>query len=190
MVVNLKDRETLTYGIFAPDNHKLFLLYQMESLKARSIQEAISLGMAVQDLLYFPNLKDISPPTGIPCFMEESIYLENMGPVYRDMKLKEDEIRRKLIQSNSTEEADMLVIDVFANLSSFQFSEPMSLPTLSSNYRSKTRAQGLKEHQYTEFVQSFEKATHGILHGLDWSNVAIAGGLVLGLLLKEIGILS
>lgn len=116
---------------------------------------------------------------------ESTIGAENLK-----IKRQEDKLREVFAQDKKnykTADPYVNLIDVFNKRESFYYQqetkEELALPKLFSKIRTPS-SQNYAIVTKDEYKKNFKELCHGVLKGLDWSNVFVAGGAVLGSLMN------
>ena len=175
--------------IIAPGNHKIVLLHGLEALNTQCLQDEKFLSLTNSEMeLIGLNTQD---PTS--CFMSPENYKKNLGPELFRIKEQEDNIRQRLLVPDdltAISDAENLMIDVFADFNSFINKVPNidHIPKLfrvKKNYYDRELTPAPLITSQSEFLNRFDTMTNQILRGLNWSNVFVAGGIVLATLLGK-----
>ena len=172
--------------IIAPGNHKIVLLHGLEALNTQCLQDAKFLSLTNSEMESI-GLKTQDPTS---CFMSPENYKKNLGPELFRIKEQEDNIRQRLLVPDdltAISDAENLMIDVFADFNSFINKVPNidHIPKLfrvKKNYYDRALPPVSLIPSQSEFQNKFDEFTNQILRGLNWSNVFVAGGIVLATL--------
>ena len=131
---------------------------------------------------------------------KEENYMKFLGKFNREIKIVEDEYRIKFLERKPNEYASNigndLLIDVFEQFDTFQLENLSSYEgwtgdlLFAEKKRKWRRKDKVKEVQTIEnkegFIGNWNLFTSHLFDGVDWSNLFVAGGAVLGPLRKGI----
>ena len=105
----------------------------------------------------------------------------NPESILSSIKLDEDQVRRLLVSSNNLQEivqqGNRLLIPIYGHLNTFSPKVWDSQMTLLMVNERKPLKLGPKDN----FFAQWDKLTKGMFKGIDWNNLFVAGGSVLGM---------
>jgi hypothetical protein len=125
----------------------------------------------------------------------EENYLESLGKINLETKNIEDNFRRKFLERNPGEVASQvgteLLIDVFALRNSFHTETLASYegwigdPLPHNPYRPRANSISATVVNRDKFFSQWNEFTHNTFVGVNWDNIVVAGGAVLGVLIEN-----
>ena len=166
--------ESLFSSIAAPRDHQRKLIMEMKQLRLYQDQVAAQLNA-------YNGAKDDSNEP----LLSESQHWEAIGSLNRDIKQQEDELRKLFVTSTDTEDivkqGNNLLVRVYEEEKSF---EPRNdwvtnfpkIPVLNS--RSTIPQQKIVSKD--TFIANWSALTQDVFKDMEWSNLFVAGGSVLG----------
>ena len=120
----------------------------------------------------------------------EEKYMKFLGKFNAQIKITEDAYRKRFVerepQEYASEAGNELMIDVFAQRDTFKEENMLSYEgyegdlIMGSNTMSKTPQYTIVERE--TFQETFNRRCNNAFEGIDWSNIVVAGGAVLGAL--------
>ena len=129
--------------------------------------------------------------------------MRNIGETNAEIKMIEDDLRKKFMERRPNEYAsnlgNELLIDVLAEKISFQYENISNYSGWKGDvlldhsirqqhgFRRMGRSRRGKSQSSIsdEFAYNWKKFTNDAFDGIDWSNIVVAGGAVLGALIKS-----